>query len=102
MEMETGKQDDRVPLGRNGHTMTYVENQGVFIFGGWDCTRFSNADQSFSIMWKLTPKWKFESCDIYINSPCARRGHTTTLLNNGDLLIFGGIYGLGRFLNDLY
>jgi hypothetical protein len=55
----------QIPAGRNGHTMTLIENHGIYMFGGWDCTRFSNADNSYATMWKLTPEWRFETCDLY-------------------------------------
>lgn len=72
------------------------------LFGGWDSTRWTNADVFFTQVWRLNQEWKWELVEVFGEPPCSRRGHSASLAEDGSIVVFGGIYGYSKLLDDVY
>lgn len=91
-----------LPWARRDHAMVLVD-KNLYVFGGWDSLKWSNSDNCFTEMWKLDSTWKWQLCEIYGETPLARRGHSLNYHAEEEcLVLFGGAYGFSRFLNDTY
>lgn len=90
------------PSGRRDHTLTHA-GDNIYLLGGWDSWKWSNANSSFSQLWKLVGSWTWELCEVFGENPSTRRGHSTIYFKElEELVVFGGIYGLNSLLGDLY
>jgi N-acetylneuraminic acid mutarotase len=91
-----------LPWARRDHSMV-VADKNVYLFGGWDSLKWSNSDNCFTEMWCLDSTWKWHLCEIYGETPLARRGHSLSYYPEDNcLVLFGGAYGYSRLLNDTY
>ena len=85
-----------MPEGRRDHSMVYSNiNKKVYLFGGWNCS-----DQ-LNDLWCLDDGWDWSIVTVSGNIPSGRRGHTACIFQN-NMIIFGGLYGLSKYLNELY
>lgn len=54
-------------------------------------------------MWKLEGEWRWKLCEVFGEPPISRRGHTVSLFEEmNTLVVFGGIYGYSKLLNDVH
>ncbi len=92
---------DNAPSARSGHSAA-ANDTHMYVFGGKD-----NDDCKLNDLWCLnlqTEQWELLSANIAEHNsdhPIGRQGHTSVLYN-GHLVIFGGIYETTRELNDVY
>ncbi|OMJ92139.1 hypothetical protein SteCoe_5127 [Stentor coeruleus] len=90
------------PVGRRDHSLTLAGNN-IYLLGGWDSWKWTNAPSTFSQLWKLTDSWKWELCEVFGENPSTCRGHSTIYFAElEELVVFGGIYGYTTLLNDLH
>ncbi|KAL6065717.1 DUF11 domain-containing protein [Balamuthia mandrillaris] len=92
--------NDNIPSGRSGHSAVLKGDNRIIIFGGWDGGR-----NRFGQVWELDPlnqKWILhDPMAIDSHQPAARSGHTAALLNQQEMVVFGG-WGEGIYRSDVY
>lgn len=79
-------------------SVTYVGNNELYAFGGFD----QDTDEVYNHVLRLnlaTLRWSL--VDNYGDIPSVRMGHTTTLWQNGKLLVFGGENEHRVYLSDV-
>ena len=86
--------DRLLPPARRDHTLVKM-GPYLLLFGGW-----SN-DNCDNDLWLLGSNWKWQKIGVNGIGPCARRGHSASVINN-KMYIFGGLYGFTKYLNDLF
>lgn len=83
-----------------GHTANFSNKIiSIIIFGGFSHGKYLNNIHYFDI---AKNEWSFENYDGKANLPRGRIGHTSTLVNDKFLYVFGGQTNDGLYLNDLW
>ena len=78
------------PAPRFDHAHAAVGNK-IVVFGGW------NGKHSLGDLWVFdTEAFTWMQPETAAKSPCARHGHTMTLLEDGRLMVFGGYSVQGK------
>ncbi|KAK6589258.1 hypothetical protein RS030_213317 [Cryptosporidium xiaoi] len=86
---------ERIPKSRNGHS-TITCSKGVLIFGG-----HTGKEYLSDVILYIPEQNEFTYPNIYGIAPSSRKGHSMTLLDDFNIIMFGGYDGKNR-LNDLY
>eukprot|EP00298_Acanthocystis_sp_HF-20_P014564 c20820_g1_i1.p1 GENE.c20820_g1_i1~~c20820_g1_i1.p1 ORF type:complete len:616 (+),score=173.89 c20820_g1_i1:2-1849(+) len=95
-EITPNNYPDALPQKREAHTATLLNSRFICLFGGRGSTGALNDLWLFdtvSLVWSsISPTW----------SPSPRFSHVAAAITSNSLLIWGGMNGNGKMLDDLY
>ncbi|KAF4321530.1 hypothetical protein BBO99_00001008 [Phytophthora kernoviae] len=96
-QWKVAETEGNVPPERWGHTATKISNDRMVVYGGTDDDERTLGDLHVAIhvLHKVEKNegdavWKWDEPTVVGLPPQARTGHSSTLLQNGKILIFGG------------
>lgn len=96
LKLVVEQQKDRIlPPARRDHTLVKM-GPYLLLFGGWSHDFFNND------IWCLGSNWHWTLVKVNNGmAPCPRRGHSACVIGS-KMFVFGGLYGVTRYLNDLH